>query len=54
RHGFATATECCTLSPFTFTVNAPPGDYTLVAHDTDPSNGEGVGLSQDTKRITVE
>jgi hypothetical protein len=54
RHGFTTATECCTLSPYTFTVNAPPGDYTLVAHDTDPSNGEGVGLSQDTKSITVE
>jgi Immunoglobulin-like domain of bacterial spore germination/Sporulation and spore germination len=54
RHGFTTATECCTLSPYKFTVNATPGDYTLVVHDTDESDGEGVGTSQDTKTITVE
>lgn len=54
RNGFATATECCTLSPYTFTVTATPGDYTLVVHDTDESDGEGIGTSQDTKNITVE
>jgi hypothetical protein len=54
RNGFTTAQECCTLSPYTFTVQAPPGDYTLVVHDTDESDGEGVGTSQDTKDVTVE
>jgi hypothetical protein len=54
RHGFTTAAECCTLSPYSFTVTAPPGDYTLVVHDTDESDGEGVGTSQDTKAITVQ
>ena len=54
RHGFTTARECCTLSPYKFSVNATPGDYTLVVHDTDESDGEGVGTSQDTKNITVQ
>ena len=54
RNGFATAQECCTLSPYSFEVTAPPGDYTLVVHDTDESDGEGIGISQDTKAITVE
>lgn len=54
RNGFTTARECCTLSPYTFTVTATPGDYTLVVHDTDESDGEGVGTSQDTKNVTVE
>jgi hypothetical protein len=54
RHGFTTAQECCTLSPYTFTVTATPGDYTLVVHDTDESDGEGIGTSEDTKNITVE
>jgi hypothetical protein len=53
RQGFTTAQECCTLSPYTFTVTAPAGEYTLVVHDTDESDGEGVGTSQDTKRIIV-
>ena len=35
-------------------MTAPPGDYTLVVHDTDESDGEGLGTSQDTKDITVE
>jgi Immunoglobulin-like domain of bacterial spore germination/Sporulation and spore germination len=54
RNGFTTAQECCTLTPYSFTVNAPPGDYTLVVHDTDESDGEGIGTSQDTKDITVQ
>jgi hypothetical protein len=53
RHGFATARECCTLSPYTFRVAAPPGDYTLVVHDEDASGGEGTGQSSDSKRIHV-
>lgn len=53
RRGFTTARECCTLSPYSFTVRAPAGEYTLVVHDTDESGGEGVGETRDTKRITV-
>ena len=54
RHGFTTARECCTQSPYSFEVTAAPGDYTLVVHDTDESDGEGIGTSADTKRIKVE
>jgi hypothetical protein len=54
RQGFATAPECCTASPYSFTVDAPPGDYTLVVHDDDPSAGEGPGVTQDTKDITIK
>jgi hypothetical protein len=54
RNGFTTARECCTLSPYSFNVTATPGDYTLVVHDTDESDGEGIGTSEDTKRIKVE
>jgi spore germination protein GerM len=54
RNGFTTARECCTQSPYSFSVTAPPGDYTLVVRDTDESDGEGIGTSADTKRITVE
>ena len=53
RRGFTTARECCTLSPYSFKVSAPPGVYTLVVHDEDMSDGEGVGSFQDTKSITV-
>lgn len=52
KKGFTTAQECCTLSPYSFKVTAPRGDYTLVVHDTDES-GEGRPVDQDTKEITV-
>ena len=51
--GFTTARECCTMAPYSFKVTAPPGDYTLVVHDSDPSDGEGFGPTYDTKNITV-
>jgi len=51
--GFTTARECCTMAPYSFKVSAPPGDYTLVVHDSDPSDGEGFAPWQDTKNITV-
>jgi hypothetical protein len=54
KRGFTTAEECCTLSPYEFKVeDVQPGDYTLVVHDEDASDGEGTGPSQDTKRVTV-
>jgi hypothetical protein len=53
KHGFATAQECCTLSPYSFQVTAPPGSYTLVVHDTDESGGRRP-VNQDTKEITVK
>lgn len=53
RSGFTTAAECCTRSPYSFRVSAPPGEYTLVVHDSDPSGGEGPGVSPETKQITV-
>lgn len=51
RHGFTTAKECCTSSPYSFTVKAPPGTYTLVVHDSDAS-GKGK-VNSDTKVVTV-
>lgn len=53
RHGFTTAKECCTLSPYSFKVKAPPGRYTLVVHDTDTESGMGDGTARDTKDVTV-
>jgi hypothetical protein len=51
--GFTTATECCTLSEFSFGLTAPaPGDYTLRVYDADMSGGEGNGEAEDTKRLT--
>ncbi len=51
--GFATAEECCTMAPYSFEVSAPPGTYTLLVRQSDPSGGEGPGPAQDTKQITV-
>ena len=53
RSDFTTAEECCTMAPYSFEVDAPPGDYTLVVQDSDPSGGEGPSPWQDTKNITV-
>ncbi len=53
QRGATTARECCTLAPYSFEVTAEPGDYTLVVHDEDASDGEGGGATRDTKRFTV-
>ncbi len=53
KKGVTTAKECCTMSPYSFTVQAPPGSYTLVVHDSDPS-GQGRAPWQDTKDITIQ
>jgi hypothetical protein len=51
--GFTTATECCTLSPYSFSVTAEPGDYTLVVHDEDVSDGEGTPPARVSEQLTV-
>ncbi len=51
RHGFTTAEECCTLSPYSFQVSAPTGTYTLVVHDEDV--GEGPPPATDTAQVWV-
>lgn len=51
--GFTMARECCKMEPYSFEVSAPPGEYTLVVQDTDPSAGEGPGVWEDTKQVTV-
>ena len=53
RHGFTTATTCCKLAPFQLRLTAPPGNYTLAVRDTDPSGGEGNGVTADTKDIVL-
>jgi hypothetical protein len=54
KHGFATAAEGMTLSPYSFKVTAKPGDYVLRVYEADMSGGEGNGEAEDTKQITVE
>ena len=53
KSGPVMAEECCTMAPYSFTVDAPPGDYTLVVTDEDASGGAGPAPFQDTKDITV-
>jgi hypothetical protein len=53
REGFTTAAECCTPSPYSFEVDAPPGDYVLEVGETDPSDGEGFPPYVDTKRVSI-
>lgn len=51
--GFTTARECCTLAPYSFTLDLEPGTYTIVVHDEDMS-GENRPVNEDTKTIVVE
>ncbi|MGN6251237.1 MAG: GerMN domain-containing protein [Marmoricola sp.] len=54
EHGYTTAGQCCTLSPFAFVLQAPAGGYTLSVSDTDPSDGHGNGVTTDTKAIRID
>ena len=51
--GFTTADEGMTLSPYSFEVEAEPGEYLLRVYDADMSDGEGPGEQEDTKRVVV-
>ncbi len=53
RSGSTTTREAFVQSPYAFDVTATPGDYTLVVHDTDESDGEGVGVTQDTRDVSL-
>ena len=55
QDGFATAEECCVMSPYRFQVKGvDPGDHTLRVYAADMSGGEGGAEPEDTKRLTVE
>lgn len=51
QQGHTTAQQAFLMSPYSFNVDAPPGNYTLVVHDSDAS-GQG-HVTEDTKDITV-
>lgn len=51
--GFATTSEGQTFAPFTFTVELPPGTYTVEISEDDPSGGEGGTPMTDTRTVTV-
>jgi len=53
KSGFTMAEECCRMAPYSFTVKAPPGEYTLVVKDQDMSGGEGPTPFEDTKHIAI-
>ncbi len=52
--GFTTAAGAYTMAPYSFQLpDVPPGDYTLVVSEDDPSGGEGSGPDFDTRDITI-
>lgn len=53
RSGSATTSRAMEQSPYSFEVTATPGDYTLAVRDTDDSDGEGVGTTEDTRDVKV-
>lgn len=53
RSGYTTTQEAGVQSPYAFRVSVEPGDYLLVVHDTDESDGEGVGTTQDTREVSI-
>ncbi len=47
RRGTASTAGCCTRAPYSFTVTAPPGTYTLVVHD------QSDRASSDSKQVRI-
>lgn len=51
--GHATAAEAFRFSEFTFQVDLPPGEYTVVVSESDPSGGEGRPPMSDARTFVV-
>jgi hypothetical protein len=51
--GFATTSEGQVFAPYSFTVDLPPGTYTVEISEDDPSGGEGGTPMTDTRTVTV-
>ena len=51
--GATLTSEGQTFAPYSFSVELPPGTYTIVVTEDDPSDGAGGVPSSDTKTITV-
>jgi immunoglobulin-like protein involved in spore germination/sporulation and spore germination protein len=52
-HGHATTEQSLVFSPYTFTVQLQPGEYTVRVAESDAADGEGRPAMADTKAITV-
>lgn len=53
RRGFVTTARCCTMAPYSFSVAAPPGRYTLVVSEGEATRMEGPAPYRDSKAITI-
>lgn len=53
--GITMSQECCTMSPWSFKLpELQPGEYLLIVRETDPSDGEGGPIHEDTTLIRVQ
>lgn len=53
QSGFAMSAEGQTFAPYSFEVTLPPGTYTVVVSESDPSDGAGGTPMSDSRTITV-
>ena len=51
--GFTMTSEGMTFAPYSFTVELPPGTYTIVVDEDDPSDGAGGARMTDTRTVNV-
>ena len=51
--GFTMTSEGMTFAPYSFTVDLPPGTYTVVVQEDDPSDGEAGAPMSDTRTVTI-
>lgn len=51
--GYATAAEAFRFSEFEFQIDLPPGEYTVVVSESDPSGGEGRPPMSDARTFVV-
>ncbi len=51
--GFTTAEQAFTFAAYSFTVDLPPGSYTIEVSEDDPSGGEAGPPMKDTRTVTV-